>query len=622
MKNKSIIILVLICCVGIFLRTYNFSENIFFEIDQARDYKLVDQILTNGIGDFPLVGPLAGGTFFRLGPLFYLPALLSSKLFGLSVFSMALPELLFSILTIPVFYFLLREFFEKRIALYLTALFSVSLFAVEYTFFSWNPNSIPFFLALSFCSLLRYSRSESDKFNFLDCFKSRNAMNHVSMVLDNKTFWVIILAFSTAWAMQLHTVALIGMPIVILSYLIIAKIKPSLKHVVLASVIGIFLFIPWIGNDILTRGENTQEFLKATVKRGSSDERATMPKKVFMNTYNFTRFYINILVSKNLVSEPIRVESSKGLNDLLSKNFSNSVLRNNIIKAVLAFILFCAGFVLLIKNYSTKLKNNYSKVSIHKNRFVLLMLIWQGVFLLLFYPISLAVDSRFFLVVLFIPFILLGFAIILFEKYFPKYGKKIIFAGMLFLIIINFYHSFKWIKMIDNYDKEGAEVNEFILEPYYLVTNKQWQEIVNVIEGRFDENEFSNIYVHSSPYHVRSVLYLLQIERELPALEIDFEDPDSDGIYFLVREADKFQNKGKLAKDLRENFEVVDEIDFGTVILMELELKNRESFSAKDRVWLRDEEYEGSENRCFMLEFNRGKRDKCRLGDLRFIFSN
>ncbi len=622
MKNKTTIILIAIFCVGIFLRTYNFSENIFFEIDQARDYKLIDKVLTNGIGDFPLVGPMAGGTFFRLGSLFYLPALISSKIFGLSIFSMVLPELILSILTIPLFYFLLKEFFEKRISLYLTALFSVSLFAVEYAYFSWNPNSIPFFLALSFYSLLRYSRSENNKFQKFS-FKKIFSLQEVKEIfksLDNKNFWTILLAFSTAWAMQLHTVALIGMPIILFLYFITTKIKPSFKHFAIFGAISIFLFLPLICNDILTKGENTQEFLKATVKRSSSDERATMPKKTFMNAYNFTRFYTNILMSKNFVSDPIRIESSDGLSDLMAKNFSSSVLKNNIIKAVLIFIFFVVGFVLLARNYFSKLKSGYSKKSIHKNHFILLMLIWQSVYLLLFYPLSLDVDSRYFLVVLFVPFILLGFAIILFEKYFPKYGKNIVFAGVSFLIILNFSNSFGWIRLVNSYGEKGVEENEFVLEPYYLVTSGQWKDIIDVIENRFDEDEFSNIYVHSSPYHIRSVLYLLGIERELPALEIDAENLDSKGKYFLVREADKVMNKGELPKDLKGDFEVVDKIDFGTVILMELELRDRDNFSVRGKVFLRDMEYGVSGNRCFMLELGIEERAKCAMGDLKFIF--
>ncbi|MCK4635628.1 MAG: glycosyltransferase family 39 protein [Candidatus Moranbacteria bacterium] len=619
MKNKTIIILIAICCVGIFLRTYNFSNNIFFEIDQARDYRIIDKVLTNGIGEFPLVGPKAGGTFFRLGSLFYLPALISSKIFGLSVFSMVLPELIFSILTIPAFYFLLKEFFSKRISLYLIALFSVSLFVVEYTYFSWNPNSIPFFLVLSFYSLLRYSRAENKKIKII---KSHNFLflkiKNLLKNLDNKTFWIIPFAFSTAWAMQLHTVALIGLPIILFLYFIITRVKISLKHFAIFGSVSIFLFFPLICNDILTKGENTQEFLKATIRRNASDEQATMPKKSFMNVYNFTRFYTNILVSKNFISDPIRVESSDGLNDLMTKNFSNSVLQNNIFKAILIFIFLMISFYFFARNYFSKLKDNFSKINIQKNRFVLLMLIWQVVYLFLFYPLSLDVDSRYFLVVLFVPFILLGFAIILFEKYFPKYGKKIIFVGMLFLIILNFWQSFSWLKMIDNDDKKDVEINEFILEPYYLVTNKQWKKITDVIENRFDENEFSNIYVHSSPYHIRSLLYLLQIEKELPVTEINVENLDRKGLYFLLREADKFKNKVKLPKDLKDKFEIVEEIDFGTVILIELDLKNKDNFVEKNR--LNNNGYEVSVNRCFMLELGIEERAKCSLRDLKFIF--
>ncbi|NLC31037.1 MAG: hypothetical protein GX765_03230, partial [Candidatus Moranbacteria bacterium] len=103
-KRKIIILLIAITTLGAFLRFYDFFDLLLFEVDQARDYNLIGQILTGNFSEFPLVGPKAGGTFFRLGALYYLPALFFAFAFGLSPHILALPEVLLSVAVIPLFF--------------------------------------------------------------------------------------------------------------------------------------------------------------------------------------------------------------------------------------------------------------------------------------------------------------------------------------------------------------------------------------------------------------------------------------------------------------------------------------------------------------------------------------
>ena len=63
--------LALIIALGFFLRSYHFTDWLHFELDQARDARVVDAALEGGPGELPLLGPKAGGTFLRLGPAFY-----------------------------------------------------------------------------------------------------------------------------------------------------------------------------------------------------------------------------------------------------------------------------------------------------------------------------------------------------------------------------------------------------------------------------------------------------------------------------------------------------------------------------------------------------------------------
>ena len=141
-KNWSFIILLGIFIVGIFLRTYEFHDFLRFNADQSRDAGIVSSYI-EGEAPLPLLGPKAGGTDFRVGPAFYYFQIASAKLFGDAPDAVAYPDLLFSILAIPLLFFFLRKYFDVRTALFLTALFAVSMYAVKYARFAWNPNSRP-----------------------------------------------------------------------------------------------------------------------------------------------------------------------------------------------------------------------------------------------------------------------------------------------------------------------------------------------------------------------------------------------------------------------------------------------------------------------------------------------
>jgi 4-amino-4-deoxy-L-arabinose transferase-like glycosyltransferase len=593
--NKYIyIFLGIIFIVGMCLRIYHFGDNIFFEIDQARDYRIIHTILEEGIGEFPLVGPKAGGTFFRLGPIFYIPPLISSWIFGLSVKSMALPEVIFSIATIPLFYLFVREFFSRRISSYITTILAVSLFTIEYAHFSWNPNSIPFFILLTFYALLKYSHTD----------------------VKNRLLWIVIMAFSISIAMQLHTITLIGIPIIFVAYFLITKIKSNWKDIFIFGAILFLFFMPLIGNDLLTHGENTKEFYKAMTNQQDSNVRTTIAKQSFMNVYNFTQFYTLITTSEQYVSSPIRLESSYGLYDLIDKNTSNNVLRNNIIRfiSITIFVLFI--LMIFIKIFIQKKKKGYFDIHKKQYNFIILLIIWQAVFGLMFFPLALKVDSRYFLSVLFIPIIFIGFCFMLIEQYMKKYGKVVTIIIVAIIVIMNLYSSIKWLITIDKFlNNVNALQNEVVLEDYFIITNKQWQDIVNTIEKKFEKEDYSTVHVASSPLHIKPLLYLLQINKNINVQNIDREKIDNNGIYFYLREAKKVENNKKLPKGIMKDFIIIDEIDFGTVVLFQLQSYN-------DGVSVTYKEQTENDNRCYMHDIPLEQRSKCELKDIKHFLLN
>src|SRR3989339_850572 len=189
-KKEKIIIFVgfLILVIGIFLRTYHFSDWLRFNMDQSRDVSLVESLSENN--NLPDLGPEAGGTEFQLGPAFYYFQLISTKIFGVEPEKLAYPDLFFSILSIGLFFLLAKIYFKIPIALALTWLYSISYFVVRFSRFAWNPNSTPFFVMLFIYAL--YNLAISQK---------------------KKIAWAILTGISLGICIQLHTSLLIILPV-------------------------------------------------------------------------------------------------------------------------------------------------------------------------------------------------------------------------------------------------------------------------------------------------------------------------------------------------------------------------------------------------------------------------
>lgn len=455
-KKMMIILLMVITAFGAFLRLYGFPDLIFFEIDQARDYKLLHEVVTEGIGELPIVGPKAGGTFFRLGPVYYLPTVPLAYLFGPSPYILVVPEIILSILAIPLFFLFLREFFNEKTSLCCTALFATSTFFVEYAHFSWNPNYVPFFFLLFSYALLRYARTQS----------------HGMM-------WSAIIGIAAGFLMQLHTITFVLTPLVLVAFLIFLRKKLPWRHVVLCGGIIFLFFVPLIFNDLLTEGENIQEFTKAAVEREGKSDDTSLSKTLFVNAYNHVKYYTIILTSHQPISDLMRLQSSDDLRDLLQKNtygFKAQVNVGMIIIAIAALVFF---WMIMAREYYVAHKSGAKNVQ--KMNFIALMLIVQIICAVLFIPLAIKADSRHFLPLVFVPFIFFGLVCQMVVKYGGTYGEKIMYSLCVVLLCINIIGTIAWLRMVDGYDTSHAQGREIVLESYFVVTMRQWDAIVQKI---------------------------------------------------------------------------------------------------------------------------------------------
>jgi len=301
-KKKWVgIILFLIIISGIFLRTYNLESWLFFQSDQARDLNLVNRAVNNGPGWLPLLGPKAGGTYLRLGPIFYYMEYVSVLIFGTNSPAIVVyPDLFFSILSLPLLFFFLREFFSKKYSLMLVAGYAFCFFEIQYARFAWNPNSLPFFNLLFFYAILKFFQTTKEKM---------------------KKWWVVLIGISYVIASQLHFVSLLSLPIVLFMVFLIRKIffkdkhEKWLKYLAIILLICIIFYIPVILSDFQSHGNNTLNFLKSFGKKGSnsSDIFGLLTKDIFV----FSKYF----------RSPFKTGNSKP---------STSIL----IKAILSFLIF------------------------------------------------------------------------------------------------------------------------------------------------------------------------------------------------------------------------------------------------------------------------------------------
>lgn len=360
MKKKVGIALGIIILIGIFLRTYHFSDWLFFQADQARDFNMAVRAYNQGPGYLPLLGPKAGGTFLRLGPVFYYFQYLAVLLFGVSSPSIvAYPDLLLSILTLPLLFLFLREFFSKNWSLALTFSYAVCFFAVQYSRFAWNPNSLPFFNLLFFYALLKFFKTEEK---------------------GKKIWWMLAASVAYAIASQLHFVSLLSLPfatgLLILGQKYIAKkpIGSLVRYLPVVLLVVIIFYLPAILSDFQTSGNNAANFLDSFGKK-SSDSGIT--KLFIKDSYNFSKYFLIIL------SGIINADS------LIYGWFG-----------VFIVLGLLAGFSIFRKETD----NN-------KKMFLLSVLVWLLSYAAVYLPLGGKVQPRHFLPILPIPFILWGLVI-------------------------------------------------------------------------------------------------------------------------------------------------------------------------------------------------------------------
>lgn len=439
--NKKLFLILIILLVGIFLRTYHFHDWLRFNADQGRDAELVSRVLS-GQETWPLLGPKAGGTEFKLGPAFYYLEIISAKIFGNYPDKMAFPDLFSGIASISLLYFLLRKYFDQNIALATSALYAVSNYAVRYSRFAWNPNSTPFWTMLAL-----YAISEV-----------------ISVKQQRKYLWAMVAGAAIGIGMQLHTTLMIILPIttvVIFGFLAIKNLK-VLKHFAVILALALFMNVPQFIHEYQYNGENARAFFAGAQKK---QESVSLIKKVWYSSSCLIQANADI-ISGWEISDTCSFKPEKNKDDLAVFIFSA--------------IFLIGGLLLAIKSLRRE-------KDVDKKNFLIVIMTFLTVTLLLFIPIAFELSVRFYLILIFLPYLLLGFWFQFLKEKFARKSSNVAIVIFTVLVFSNIIFVKKAFDEQASYANKGGTVDIVLLSQLedfvkFIVDNSKGSDL-EIVDG-------------------------------------------------------------------------------------------------------------------------------------------
>jgi hypothetical protein len=373
-------ILILIVAAGIFLRMYHFRDWLVFSPDQVRDIGIVSDVL-NGKSSWIIPGPQIGNTALKLGSWFYHLEIISAKIFGNAPDKMAYPDLFFSILSIPLFYFFLKKYFSSGLSLALSGLYSISFFAVRYSRFAWNPNSIPFFVVLFLLGLLYLA--ERDK---------------------KKSYWwgAAAAGIGLGVGVQLHVLLIFIMPVVTFLtflHLFLKKypIQPLIKK---AGVMILLVLVTNVGQIAYESSHNfwnTRKFLKISMKTTEKDEKkGSLPMNIFFQSQSNLHVISSLGDMKNSNFYAVYQEFVEN-----KYFFSDPEKRKSIMLVFFSIIYTLSGYFFLAYFWKKETEER-------KKNFLALVGVYAIASAVAIVPVIVEAELRYYIISFFLPFVFLG----------------------------------------------------------------------------------------------------------------------------------------------------------------------------------------------------------------------
>lgn len=536
-RHVTFFLLISIVLIGFALRSYHFSPWLHFELDQARDARVIDHALNEGPGALPLLGPKAGGTFLRLAPGYYCVQYLSGLLFGGTPSGIAFLVMLSSVAALPFFFLFLRRYFSLTLSLSLTLLLSVSAFFVMYGRFAWNPNILPFFIIGGLYALLR----------------------SVDLHESHRERWFLLSIFFLALATHAHFLAFMAVPAIAGVFLLVKRPRFSLLTWVGALAIVAVLYLPMALNEFETKGSNTREFFHA-ISEKSTKEHHTLAEKFLRDASEHALGALVVTTGLESGTFPaISLASNKPLWTCAEKCDRGKWL------GVSSLILLITAVFLLFFFW-------WREHEYRKKDFLLLVGTWFVVTFVLFLPLSYGFAPRFFLLsgmlfIIFIGFLLLGLQHLLGR------GKiwNVVLSSIVTLLV--FSNITVLSERFGELSRAGTEAVDSkpdrILKERIRVTLEQQNRIIDLFQGLYRAQRFP-IYMFSEPQHRRALKYLME-RRGIENAVLGFDGIYRQGVYFLVLRAQS--DLEDALKKYRANYDIGKTTPFGTLVVIELHPK-------------------------------------------------
>lgn len=546
--NKKIIILLLIVLFGGFLRFYQFGDWMHWQLDQARDWRVISAALQYGPGELPLQGPRAAGSFLRLGPLLYYLEYSSALLFGQTPVASIVIIIILSIATIPLFYLLLRRFFDWKLSMGLMTIFASSVFLITYSRFGWNPNLIPFFAVLFAYALLKIEKNNSDKQNGR---------------------WLTITALAVAGISQMHFLAFIAVPIIVIIYLLWTRPKISFKYWALALAVFVFMNIPLIINDYKTGGRNVQEFIEAVTHRSADKKEYGMKAKLIKSVEWHSQYNWLILSGNQLSFAPIsRHDMAKCKGDCSRRFFWGAV----------SLLFLGLGFLAWWSLFS-KEKNE------DKKNFLRLVIVWTAVVFALYTKLAYDIAPRFFLLEVPLFFIFLGFVLKWLNLQTKEKYQKIILGGLFIFVVANLFFTREYFQQLARAGQDNnfhLDHKDYILKEKTRITYEQMEEIVDFMNNQRGKNQYP-IFLYAQPEYKTAFGGILQLQKiPFAYLGKGIRSLYRQGNYFVILRSQSNQDT-LLAKYL-DKFTIQEKKQFGTLIVYHLSPKSEAITTEKKEI--------------------------------------
>jgi len=405
--SKTAWILLAIVLLGAFLRSYNLRSWLDFGSDQVKDFNIVNSVV-NHQATWPLLGPDmshsgAGGykPRFLLGPMFYYFEIISATIFGPYPDRLAYPDLLFSILSIPLFYYFLKKYFSSNLSLSLTGIYAISFYALSFSHSAWNVNSIPFFILLFLLSLYEF------------------------IIAKEKTHWVwiILLGISLGVGVQLHAILLVLFPVTVFFAIVsfMRKNRQAWKKLAIIIIIAVILNLGQIISEQKTGYRNSKLFLISLNKTSPIRNGNSILIKVARDIDFHVQANLYILSSIGHDTCDFSISGAfTGVSGMLEAFSSPSFVMKLV--SILLFSLFGYGLLLY---YFWKEKEEKRK------QFLGMIILYSALSFFVFLPLNVNL-FRYFAHVFFIPVMFLGFII---QYLVAKFPKKISSAVVILLLM-------------------------------------------------------------------------------------------------------------------------------------------------------------------------------------------